>query len=86
MFWSSFHPRLIVAIADTIAPLLRPKYYVEVEARTYLDEADEDVLVGIPDALILSIERSQSLTPPNAQLVAFTHNRYTHSSLRQHNY
>jgi Protein of unknown function (DUF4058) len=40
VFWSSFHTRLIVSLADTIAPLLRPKYYVEVEARTYLDEVD----------------------------------------------
>ncbi|GET41825.1 hypothetical protein MiSe_66390 [Microseira wollei NIES-4236] len=63
VFWSSFHTRLIVAIADTIAPSLRPKYYVEVEARTYLDEADEDVLVGIPDALILSSRANSSVLP-----------------------
>jgi hypothetical protein len=27
-FWSSFHSRLIVALADAIAPQLRPRYYV----------------------------------------------------------
>ena len=53
-FWSSFHSRLIVAIADALAPSLRPKYYVEVETRTYLDTLDDEILVGIPDAVVLS--------------------------------
>ncbi|RUT00176.1 hypothetical protein DSM106972_076240 [Dulcicalothrix desertica PCC 7102] len=34
-FWSSFHSRLIVAIADAIEPQLSSEYYVEVETRTY---------------------------------------------------
>lgn len=34
-FWSSFHSRLIVAIADAIEPQLGPQYYVEVETRIY---------------------------------------------------
>lgn len=33
-FWSSFHSRLIVAIADYIAPQIMPKYYIEVETRS----------------------------------------------------
>lgn len=54
-FWSSFHSRLIVALADTLAPQLRPRYYVEVETRTYTDTPDSgEVLVGIPDAVVLS--------------------------------
>lgn len=57
--WSSFHTRLLVAIADTLAPVLRPNYYVEVETRTYREEDSEDeedeVLVGIPDAAVLSV-------------------------------
>lgn len=53
-FWSSFHSRLIVAIADALAPSLRPKYYVEVETRTYLDTLEDEILVGIPDAVVLS--------------------------------
>jgi len=39
-FWSSFHSRLIVALADVLAPQLRPNYYVEVETRVYTDTAD----------------------------------------------
>jgi Protein of unknown function (DUF4058) len=49
-FWASFHSRMIVALADAIAPSILPRYYIEVEARTYGDE----VLVGIPDAVVLS--------------------------------
>jgi hypothetical protein len=54
IFWSEFHSRLIVALADTIAPNLFPKYYVGVETRTYLDSSDEELLIGIPDAVVLS--------------------------------
>jgi hypothetical protein len=32
-FWASFHGRLIVAIADAVAPQILPKYYIEVETR-----------------------------------------------------
>lgn len=53
-FWSSFHSRLIVAIADALAPQLRPKYYIEVETRSYLSTLDEDLLIGIPDGVVLA--------------------------------
>lgn len=54
-FWSSFHQRLLVAIADAIGPQLRPAYYAEVETRTYFDDEDEELLVGIPDALVMRL-------------------------------
>lgn len=59
--WSSFHTRLLVAIADTLAPVLRPNYYIEVETRTYKEQEDEDdeLLVGIPDAAVLSATSSK---------------------------
>lgn len=63
-FWSSFHSRLIVAIADAIAPALRPRYYVEVETRSYLDTPDGELLIGIPDAVIL--KNADSLTPQSS--------------------
>jgi virulence-associated protein VagC len=53
-FWSSFHSRLIVAIADYIAPQIMPKYYIEVETRTYSQSADSELLIGIPDAVVFS--------------------------------
>ncbi|PSR14682.1 hypothetical protein C8255_23845 [filamentous cyanobacterium CCP3] len=39
-FWSSFHSRLIVALADALAPQQRPRYCVEVETCTYTDRPD----------------------------------------------
>jgi hypothetical protein len=60
-FWSSFHSRLIVALADALAPQLRPRYYVEVETRTYADTPDAgELLVGIPDAVVLARKSSPS--------------------------
>jgi len=54
-FWSSFHTRLIVAIADVVAPQLSSQYYVEVESRTYQsDESEEELLIGIPDAIVFA--------------------------------
>jgi hypothetical protein len=50
-FWSSFHSRLIVAIADALSPHLLPHYYIEVETRTYFEEEDE-LLVGVPDGVV----------------------------------
>jgi Protein of unknown function (DUF4058) len=49
--WAEVHSRLIIYIADQIAPSLRPKYRVAVEKRVYQD-VDESVLVGIPDVTV----------------------------------
>ncbi len=34
--WPGLHSRLIVGLADSLGPILRPRYYVEVEERVYL--------------------------------------------------
>jgi hypothetical protein len=34
--WPGLHSRLIVGLADDLGPILRPRYYVEVEERVYL--------------------------------------------------
>jgi hypothetical protein len=79
--WSSFHTRLLVAIADTLAPVLRPNYYIEVETRTYKEpeegEAEEDeLLVGIPDAAVLSATSSkQSKDTVSEAATTLTQNR-----------
>ena len=51
-FWSSFHSRFMVALADAIEANLSADYYVEVEARTYLDDSAGGVLIGIPDVVV----------------------------------
>jgi hypothetical protein len=68
VFWSEFHSRLIVAIADAIVPSLLPRYYVGVETRTYRDYCDGELLIGIPDAVILSTkgQDAPSLTDSSA--------------------
>jgi Protein of unknown function (DUF4058) len=70
-FWSSFHTRLMVAIADTIAPQLRPNYYIEVETRTYQDQEEpEEILVGIPDAAVLAAKSTAQIEPLRVELGA----------------
>jgi hypothetical protein len=70
-FWSSFHSRLIVALAsaltrqlaDAVAPQILPKYYIEVETRTYSDSDESELLVGIPDAVVLSAQTTLTQSP-----------------------
>ncbi|WP_427160192.1 DUF4058 family protein [Aliinostoc sp. HNIBRCY26] len=60
--WPEVHSRLIIAIADEIAPQLRPKYRVAVEKRVYQMTDENSVLVGIPDVVV-----SRSLTNPEPE-------------------
>lgn len=60
--WHEFHNRLIVALSDALTPYLQPRYYVAVETRTYLDDDNPELLVGIPDAIVLT-----ALTTPVVQ-------------------
>lgn len=65
IFWSEFHSRLIVAIADALAPNLLPKYYIGVKTRTYLEEVKKrylEVRETKTDAVITVIE---ILSPKN---------------------
>jgi hypothetical protein len=52
VFWSSFHNKFVVALADAIEVQLDAAYYVEVETRTYLDDDGAELLVGIPDVSV----------------------------------
>jgi hypothetical protein len=40
-FWSEFHNRLMVAIADDLSPQLRPRYRVAIEQRVYLSRMEQ---------------------------------------------
>lgn len=51
--WPDVHNSLILALRDDLAPALRPRYYVAVEERTYVVEADELLLVGRSDAALV---------------------------------
>jgi len=55
--WEQVHADLIVDIRRFLTPLLRPRYYVAIEQRTYLSLLPpDDQLVGIPDALVVVSE------------------------------
>jgi Protein of unknown function (DUF4058) len=60
-FWSSFHFRLIGAIAAALTPQLSDLYYIEVELRTYQCDDDNEVLIGIPDAAIVGRQSQEPL-------------------------
>lgn len=47
--WPDLHSRLIVRLADDLAPRLRPHYYVSVEERTYLATTGDAAFIGTPD-------------------------------------
>lgn len=56
--WHEFHNRLVVAISDALTPYLQPKYYVAVKTRTYMDDDNPELLVGIPDAIVLTASKA----------------------------
>jgi hypothetical protein len=63
--WPDVHNRLIAAIGDELSPVIRPRYYVALEERTYLQEPAELILVGRPDLAVVSV----SAGPAPAQAV-----------------
>ncbi|MBE9126920.1 MULTISPECIES: DUF4058 family protein [unclassified Coleofasciculus] len=65
-FWSEVHNRLIVNLADALAPQIPPQYRVAIEQRTYLRDESDSVLVGIPDVAVFSQNRGAKLTSSTA--------------------
>lgn len=53
--WRDVHHRLIAALADDLAPRLRPRYRVKVEVRVYAVMPDRLGFIGVPDAGIIQI-------------------------------
>ena len=51
--WPDVHNSLIAAIRDAMAPLVAPKYYVGLESRTYLLNAEELPFV-VPDLSVVT--------------------------------
>ena len=47
--WPDVHNSLIAGIRDVLGPLLRPRYVVRLEERTYLSEIEGLVFLGRPD-------------------------------------
>jgi hypothetical protein len=52
--WPGLHNGLIAALQLSLAPQLRPRYYVAIEERLYITEPDQRVFVGRPDLAVIS--------------------------------
>src|SRR5262245_2029662 len=62
--WEQVHTDLLVSIRRFLTPLLRPRYHVGIEERTYLAVLPpDDQGAGIPDVLITSPQRDSGNTP-----------------------
>jgi hypothetical protein len=49
VIWPNVHNSLITALRDALSPLLRPRYFVAVQERSYLDDPATLGFVSIPD-------------------------------------
>jgi hypothetical protein len=50
--WPDLHNRLIARLGDTLGPVLRPRYYVRLEERTYAVEGEGLLFAGRPDVTV----------------------------------
>ncbi|NJM63826.1 MAG: DUF4058 family protein [Oscillatoriales cyanobacterium RU_3_3] len=76
-FWQETHNRLIVAIADTIMPQIRPKYEVAIDKRIYEvtdpnDSNGDSLLVGIPDVAIKRQSNNPDVSTRSVATAAMT--------------
>lgn len=58
--WPDVHNALLAELRLRLGPLLRPRYYVALEERTFLAD-DSELLVGIPDVAVVG----PGETPPS---------------------
>lgn len=68
--WPEVHSRLIVAISDSLAPFLHPKYYAAIEKRIYLDTPEDSISIGIPDVSVAIKSKYASNLEPSARFTA----------------
>jgi hypothetical protein len=51
--WPGIHNGLIAALQLSLAPQLRPRYYVALEERVYVTEPDQRTFAGRPDVAVV---------------------------------
>jgi hypothetical protein len=56
--WPDVHNSLITALRDDMAPRLRPRYFVAVEERTYIDGSRGLTFAGRPDVTVLQVREA----------------------------
>jgi hypothetical protein len=57
--WPDVHNGLIAAIRDVLGPKLRPRYFVALEERVYVEEAPGLAFVGRPDLAVVGSRRTE---------------------------
>jgi hypothetical protein len=62
--WPGVHNGLIAALQLSLAPQLRPRYYVAIEERLYITEPDQRVFVGHPDLAIIGQPVAETALKP----------------------
>ena len=62
--WPGVHNGLIAALQLSLAPQLRPRYYVAIEERLYITEPDQRVFVGRPDLAVVGQPEAETALQP----------------------
>ena len=62
--WPGVHNGLIAALQLSLAPQLRPRYYVAIEERLYITEPDQRVFVGRPDLAVIGRPAAETVLKP----------------------
>lgn len=72
--WANVHASLITALRDYLTPLLRPRYFVSVEERSYFDDPMGVGLISVPDVGVVGPFSPQAVQPqsPGGVLTAPT--------------
>jgi hypothetical protein len=71
-FWHSFHVQLAVELARRLSPLIRPKYYADVEVRTVAEEIALVLPTIRPDTGVYELPTLQRTVPslaPTATMI-----------------
>jgi hypothetical protein len=64
MLWPGVHNGLIAALQLSLAPRLRPRYYVALEERVYVTEPDQRTFIGRPDLAVVGHTEAESAGQP----------------------
>ena len=59
--WPNVHNSLITALRDYLAPRLRPRYFVAIEERTYIDSSGGLTFASRPDVAVLRVKEPATL-------------------------
>jgi len=59
--WPNVHNSVIAALRDYLAPRLRPRYFVAIEERTYIDSSGGLTFASRPDVAVLRVKEPTAI-------------------------